>query len=87
MANFAFALKRALLHLRREIGKETFTLGDKLFLPGIILVAYLRLRYYLIAYSPQPPSLPRSFGIIGLERSSSQVFGFKALRGKVFQNQ
>jgi hypothetical protein len=86
MANFAFALKRALLHPRREIGKETFTLEDKLFLPGITLVACLLLRYYLIVYAPTP-SLPRSFGIIGLERSSSQVFGFKALRGKVFQNQ
>jgi hypothetical protein len=31
MANFAFALKRALLHLRREIGKQTFTLGANYF--------------------------------------------------------
>jgi hypothetical protein len=36
MANFAFAMKRALWHLRLEIGKQTFTLGTNYFrLPGV----------------------------------------------------
>jgi hypothetical protein len=55
MANFAFALKRALLHLRREIGKETFTLGDKLFFAGNYLGRLFTLEVLPNFPSPPPP--------------------------------
>jgi hypothetical protein len=51
----------------------------------LALAALVLSVYWLLLVGYPPP--PRSFGIIGLGGNSSQVFEFKGLTAKVFENQ
>src|SRR5208283_397468 len=54
---------------------------------GAVIDSFFRLFTSWYCGGGYPPSLPRSFGIMELEKSCRQVFEFKGLVYKVFENQ